>query len=409
MSADFSTELTAKGTKEEYLKILEFFHHYADERQTQYRAKRDCWYLDMWGEKIGEVSEAKLERYVKDGVFNIGFNGPYGIIGGPITEAIDLFERLADAVPTCWFHGSISGFDNYGDQEIEAKLENGLLFMSSFEDNDDYDEDCEDEWDEDSEEEDWDEDGDSNEDSKWDTIYDPIKHVYRDFPKNFDPNDKVTVTISLTDSNEKMHQLVLPSQNIERPTNFFCSPEQLLAADNVEKLIQILMDSVDGDGYVLRQQEIAAFGERLQSELGEAEFTRLELTKIHDHKEQFFFSWLKESILGESYNLKKMAKKAITCAEKNRQKNLAALEAHLSQFSPSFPGCDYTGWPRLCHPQMDKTCFDWHGIADTVEGFAQFICSKEMPREYTIEKVTIDYRTGSIEQTAKYMPKRTAQ
>ena len=185
MSADFSTDLTATGTKEEYIRILEFFHHYADERQARYRSKRDCWYLDLWGNKIGEVTEDTLMKFVKNGVFSIGFSGPYGIIRGPIGEAIDLFERLADRVPTCWFKGEISGFDSYGDQELKAKLENGLLYLSSsledFEGDDDCDEDAEDEWDEDAEDE-WDEDDEADEedeeDVEWDTIYDPIKRIY---------------------------------------------------------------------------------------------------------------------------------------------------------------------------------------------------------------------------------------
>ncbi len=326
MSADFSTELTAKGTKEEYLKILEFFHHYADERQEQYRAKQDCWYLDLWGDTIGEISEDNLTRFVEDGVFSIGFDGPYGIICGPITEEIDLFERLADAVPTCSFEGEISGFDNFGDQEIKAKLENGLLYMYSsrvdFEDDEEYEEESDEEWDEDGE-------GESNGDTEnieWDTIYDPCTHEYKDFPKNSDIGDKVTVTITLTDSSGIRHQLVLPSQNIERPTNFTCSPQLLLEANDIEKLIQVLTESVEGDGAYLRKAEIVAFGEKLKAELGDTALAKLELTKIHDHKAPFFFDWLQSDVLGESRNLKKMAKKAITCDEKTGRKTWMLLK-----------------------------------------------------------------------------------
>ena len=421
-AADFSTELTAYGTKKEYLKILEFFRRYSDERQARYRANHDCWYLDKWGDEIGEVTEDKLENYVKDGVFSIGFAGPYGIIPGPITEVIDLFERLADAVPTCsCFKGEISGFDSWGDQKLRAKFENGLLYLRSFlkaEDegyeDEDYDEDDEDEWDEYDEEDDdedgedgldeYDEEDDDSDTGEWDTIYDPIKHEYRDFPKYNDPKDTVTVTILLTDSTEKTYELMLPSQNIKRPTNFTCYPEQLLEADSVEKLIQTLTENIEGDGDVLRKKDLAVFGEKLRAELGDATFAKLELTKIHDHKAPFFFGWLKSSVLGNSCNLKKKAKKAITCAKKNRQKKLDAFETYLAQFEPSFPGCEYTGWPEFCRGEQCKTSFDWHGIADTVEGFARFICAKKEPREYTVEKVTIDYRTGSIERTATYMP-----
>lgn len=50
------------------------------------------------------------------------------------------------------------------------------------------------------------------------------------------------------------------------------------------------------------------------------------------------------------------------------------------------------------------TKLDWSCVATSVEDFAKVICSKENPREYAVERVLVDYDTGTIEQTAVYMP-----
>lgn len=182
MYAEFSTELTAKGTKEEYLKILETLHYYVDERGEQYRTSKNCWFLEMGSEKIGEVSESKLDQFVKNGVFSISLEGPYGVWEGTVIEGTDLFERLADAVPSCEFEGVITGGDSYSDQEIKAKLKNGLLYITSFYgDFGDPDED-----------DDEDEESSEDENITKSTIYDPIKHEYK-APQKEDCTDKIFV------------------------------------------------------------------------------------------------------------------------------------------------------------------------------------------------------------------------
>lgn len=218
MSADFNTELTVRGTKEEYLAILKVLHTYADERYQQYREQRNCWYLDK---KIGEVTEKTLESFLKNGVFSILLSGPYGVMNGPVTDEVDLFERLADAAPGCSFEGSISGWDPGANQRINAKLANGLLYLrymyrefggewddedlitcdfcnERFEEEeiirvltpegeacnvcyDCYEEHGLSDWEKAVDDEDEDEEEDEEEENNdWDTVYDPVKHEYRD-------------------------------------------------------------------------------------------------------------------------------------------------------------------------------------------------------------------------------------
>ena len=394
-TASYETFVTARGTKEEYLSLLRCLRTYADDRARQYREKKDCWYLgDMWNDSIGEVTEEKLAEYTKDGVFRIGLEGPYGIINGPIMDVIDLFERLADAAPTCKFEGEISGFDVGAEQGITARLTDGLLYLRYTYNDYEYRDDWEDDEDEDCENDDT--------DGEWDTIYDPINHAYRDVSKNYDTNDKVTVTISLTDTNGEDHQLILPSQNIEDPTNFTCHPTKLLEANSVETLIQVLLDSVCGDVVDLRKKDISEFGDTLKNNLGDASFSRLELTKITDHDASLFYGWIKAASVYP--NTKKLAKKVCSCTEKDKQKTIDEFKAYLDSFEPFFPWCEFTGWPELCRGGNVHPVLDWSCLANDVEDFAQYICSKNEPREYAVEKVIIDYSAGTIEQSAVYTP-----
>ena len=404
MSADFNTELTVKGTKEEYLAILKVLHTYADERRQQYREQRNCWYLDGM---IGEDTEKAVEEYLEKGVFSIGFSGPYGVMNGPVTDEVDLFERLADAAPGCSFEGSISGWNPGAERGIDAKLENGLLYLrytyKEFGGKWDENDDDEDDLDED------DEECEGEESLGWDRVYDPISHQYNN-ASNIDGSGTVTVTITLTDLDEKQYTLVLPSENVEDPTNLKCLPTDFLEADTADELISLLKMSVDGEGYEKRKAEISAW----RAELPNNAFSTLKLTKIHDHKDPLFFDWLRAS--STFPEMKKLAKKVCTSTEKNKQKNLELFEECLQNIEPWFPWCEWTGWPEFCregigyglrqHASFSKLepQLDWSCIADSPEEFARIICAKEEPWEYAVETVFVDYKTDSAEQSSVYMP-----
>lgn len=413
MSADFNTELTVRGTKEEYLAILKVLHTYADERYQQYREQRNCWYLDK---KIGEVTEKTLESFLKNGVFSILLSGPYGVMNGPVTDEVDLFERLADAAPGCCFEGSISGWDPGAEQGIDAKLENGQLYLRYT-----YKE-FGGEWD-DEEEDDGDEDEEAG-DADWDTVYDPVTHAYHKPTKKETDGDSVTVSITLTDLQGEKYRLVLPSEDIEKPINLRCFPRDFLQADTAEKLIDLLVSALDkyfSEGWKGAQDQILSW----KDEIPAGGFGSLELKKIHDHKDPMFFGWMRSNMLGEKNNLKKPAKKVISCAAKNKQMNLEEFEKAVNAFEPSFPWCDWTGWPEFCnsrlksavkekygvHFEWDKNpdprtvaVLDWRCAASDLEDFARLLCSREDPREYAVETVSVDYVAQTVKQSAVYMP-----
>lgn len=75
--------------------------------------------------------------------------------------------------------------------------------------------------------------------------------------------------------------------------------------------------------------------------------SKLELVKVHDHKAPFFFGWLRANVTYPE--MKKLAKKVCTCAEKNKQRNIDEFERYLEGFEPWFPGCEYTGWPEVLY------------------------------------------------------------
>lgn len=421
MSADFTTTLEIKGTKEECLEIMKVLCNYATtDRQNHYRENRDSWYLY----EDFETPEEEVERRWKTGEMNLMISGPYGM-WNPIDGNCDLFERLADASPGAWFRGSIEGFDAGGDVSIAAELIDGLLYYRlGYSPFDSYDEEFDEEFDEEDEEEEEkyceaenpDEDDESYKEEIWDGFYDPKTREYHNISLASE-GDSVTVSIVLTDTQGVRHELILRSKNIERPLNFKCFPKDLLEADQTEKLIQLLKKSVNflagGETEEVRQK-ISTFGEEFQSAAPDRKPVRLELTKIHNHKAPFFFGWLRYC----EPELKKLAKKVCTCAEKNKQRNIDEFGRYLENYEPRFPDCEYTGWPEFCgfgfsipskgggfswNPDT-KATFDWHGVAGSVEEFAKYLCSKKEPREYAVEKVIVDYVAGTPEQTAVYMP-----
>ena len=425
MSADFTTTLEIKGTKEECLEIMKVLCYYANDRQKQYREQRDCWYLYT----TLDTPENEVEKCWKSGEMHLTLSGPYGIMNGPGVDDIDLFERIADVAPTCYFRGSISGWDTGGDASKEAELKAGKLFLKSsysafgegeYDDEFDEDEEADDEFEDEEEIDEDDGIGEAGEsdNEKWDIIYDPRAKEYQRI-SSASEGDYVTVTIALTDMQGRRHELVLQSKDIEWPINLKCFPKDLLAADQAERLIQLLMNSVNGCDEAETEdvrQKIAVFGKMVKDAKPDNKPCRLELTKIHNHKAPFFFGWLRSPYVAPE--LKKLAKKVKTCAEKNKQKNLAEFQACLESCSPAFPGCEWTGWPKFCgfgysipskgggfswNPDT-KATFDWRGVAGSVEEFANYLCSKKEPREYAVEKVVIDYTTSTTEQTAVYMP-----
>ena len=165
--AEFHTEITVKGSKDEYLSILKTMHFFTDERHAQYRKSKDCWFLGsmQWSEDFGAITDQTLAKYVKNGNLEIAIEGPYEAFSS-LSNDIDLFERLADAAPQCQFEGVIWGWNAGGDQGIKAKLKNGKLFLLDVYEEGWYGQELD------------------EEEYGWDSIYDPVTKEYSDFEED---------------------------------------------------------------------------------------------------------------------------------------------------------------------------------------------------------------------------------
>ena len=117
MSADFTTTLKIKGTKEECLEIMKLLCYCSKEMEERYRKKRDCWYL--WASF--DSPEKEVEQRWKSGKMELVMCGPYGVLSGAMLEGVDLFERIADVAGAARFSGKIDGFS--GSEDYESKAE----------------------------------------------------------------------------------------------------------------------------------------------------------------------------------------------------------------------------------------------------------------------------------------------
>lgn len=178
--ADFRTTIEMKGTEAELLSLLKIIRMYTEEKHEQYRTKKDCAYLDgatvkSTRKKINDLSDDELLEVIKesDGQISIEASGPYGMFG--FVDEVGLFEDMADAAPSAWFEGLMSGFNAGGEQAKKAELEDGLLKVLCQSPEDDMW--CDDEeYDEEGGYDDEESEGDDNE---WDTesLYIPIPQV----------------------------------------------------------------------------------------------------------------------------------------------------------------------------------------------------------------------------------------
>lgn len=377
MSADYYGTLRFRGTPDEYDVLCKLLKCFSEERQQQYKKERNCWYFYL----------DDLPQYSEDEI-SISLSGPWGIMRGML-EDCGFFEEIAEVVPNSWFQGIIRGFDPGGSQAMKAELKKGLLYIAGGY----YDYRI------------------SSKDDDWETIYNPITKEYRRYTK-INLNDSIQIFIKITDLDNKEHELILTSHCIAPSINLACFPKDLLAAKDKNKIIQLLTESFS-NGDDSQKQEITALGNMIQGEI----ISKLELTKTFSLETPVFFGWLRSKYVCPE--LKPLAKKVISCAPKNKQKNLEAFGEYVKKLEIYFPGCDeHESWPHFCgfgHSipagknmwswnEETKATFDWRGVAGSLTELAAYICSKEYPKEYSVEHVVVDYAQGVIKQTAVYMP-----
>ncbi len=147
MSADFDTTIQFKGTQAECLAVMKVLCFYANDRKKQYMKDHNCWYLDSF---LG-APEEEVKKHWKSGEMELSLSGPYGIMDGPLEDCIDLFQKMADAAPTCIFFGCISGEDAGAEQSLEAEFKDGKLSLESSLREFDFDDEDEDDLDDESE------------------------------------------------------------------------------------------------------------------------------------------------------------------------------------------------------------------------------------------------------------------
>lgn len=403
MSSEFYTSLNVIGTREECENVLELLKYYTEDCYKQYKKEHDCWYLR------GKISEDFSEHIVISGEkcrINLGLGGPYGIMNGPIGDEIDLFERIADKAPGCIISGYISGDDPGARMTMTAQTKDGLLYLkSTYKPFDDWYDDDEDEI------EDNDEDTES-----WDTAYDPVAHEYKDVI-HIEEGGGVKIQISVFGSSGKEYKLCLQSESVKHPLNIMLWPEELVTARNITRLFDMIINSLRGKGAEEKKEEVAAFAETVINELNSGMPERIVLSRVRNHSPSLYFGWLRTSYFS---GMKKFAKKVCTCAERNKEKNLTEFKKCVDSYKPWFPGTEYDGWPDFCQYHVINEgdgClsfrrsntepvvrFEWRGIASSLEKFADYLCSKEVPKEYAEEIISIDYTKRSIDFNCLYMP-----
>ncbi|MBR2743359.1 MAG: hypothetical protein IKD89_07195 [Clostridia bacterium] len=250
-AADFTTVITVKGTKEECLEVMKVLRHYANDRKKQYREKHDCWYLDV---TIGDP-EKEVDTCWKSGEMSLGLSGPYGVWYGLLEDDCDLFQRIADTAPTCYFRGSISGFDPGSKQSLDAELKDGRLFLSF--DYKPFGEDLqENEEDDDSE-------------GIWGRFYDPKTKSFSSYTKYSGPLPMIPLVVTIWADPDSDYF----------DSAYFDYVADILSYEKFKKLFEF--DSDDYENYYYDSIE-ELFGERKLFELSLSEFTEIFPVKIDE-------------------------------------------------------------------------------------------------------------------------------
>ena len=394
MAADFTTTLNVTGTKEECLQILLVLHPHTNSLLERTELRED-WYLEG---SLTSPSETTIDELYHDGEMKLSYGGPYGSFTDFLFDQFDLFERIADVAPHSRFHGEISGWDNGGETKITAELRNELLQIRQV----------------------FHPDGEPADHETVQTrTYDPINHVYLGKPTG---KANISLTFSIYDTKGAKRNLTLMDDDIFGNLTLHCYPEDLLAAKDIDSLSALLGSSVwtnysetETEAY---KQQITDFCKQLIHETPDFSITMLEIHRALNCDDSFLFDWLRSD---EYPKIEKLSKSICTGTNQTRQKDVAELEKYLGTEEFWFPGVDeWPEWPELCRNHCEKIQngfrlirdpnhrhggkLNWRGVADSLEAFAEYICSEEEPAEYAVESVIVDYRSGTTRISALYVP-----
>lgn len=148
--ADYNTEITVKGTTEDFSAILKVIAQFTKERNDIYFDSAEIYKGATGVTDLLCLSNEDIEKVVLSLNPEIGISasGPYGSFG--LLDEVGFFERIAYAAPHSSFTGEIDGFDAGGDQTVKGVLSDGLLHLYyKYPDDGGWndEEDDEDEWD----------------------------------------------------------------------------------------------------------------------------------------------------------------------------------------------------------------------------------------------------------------------
>lgn len=138
MSADFTTLIQIEGEICDVISMLKTLQSYSYDKYQENDKEIYLQAIQLFDEDdatindlespLDEMSEEEIVSFANesDGCIHIEASGPFGSFGW--LDEIQLFENMASVAPDAHFKGSISGFNNGGDQEAEFELKDGLLY-----------------------------------------------------------------------------------------------------------------------------------------------------------------------------------------------------------------------------------------------------------------------------------------
>lgn len=131
MQADFEFEMKLNGTQEELVAMLSVMRSYANGEKPAYfsftEAVRGGARIDLEDADEDEILEFLSNN---EGAVEITASGPYGHYG--VLNDVDVFRDMAEIAPEAEFTGEISGSRTYSEESLNCKLENKILYISSY-------------------------------------------------------------------------------------------------------------------------------------------------------------------------------------------------------------------------------------------------------------------------------------
>ena len=135
MTADFQLEMTLMGEQADIKNMLEVFAHYSNrgDREAYFNfIKLNGKSIDFGDDKIDleNITDEHVVDLSSSGEVKVGASGPYGRYSE--LNDVGLFREMSEAAPNGRFVAEISGFQQYSEQNLKCRLEEGKLYITTF-------------------------------------------------------------------------------------------------------------------------------------------------------------------------------------------------------------------------------------------------------------------------------------